>query len=305
MLAFLARRLLSVVVVVVAVAAVVFSVFYAFRPEVVADGSGYGHQLLRYLDRAFLHADLGRSFDFRTGQKPVVGLLRDGFPADFWLVLGGMVCGTAIGLAAGAAAARGRNRVLRVALNGFAAFGIAAPVYWIGAMVVVLFHPQVGTLAHLPVSTPNTYQPLTKDPAAWVGALWLPWLILGLPLAAIVMRMLRASLQDTLEEDYVRTAYGKGLTGRAVMRRHAIPAAAPPVISLVGVTMSTVLTNTILLEQTFSIPGMFSLMTRALGNADLPIIGGVAIAGALLVVAANLLADVVGAWLDPRLRSDA
>jgi peptide/nickel transport system permease protein len=119
------------------------------------------------------------------------------------------------------------------------------------------------------------------------------------------MRMLRASLIETLDEDFIRTAYGKGLTPRAVMRRHAVPAAGAPVISLVGVTMSTVLTNAILLEQTFSIPGMFSLMTRALGNADLPVIGGVAIAGALLVVASNLLADVVHALLDPRVRVDA
>ena len=82
------------------------------------------------------------------------------------------------------------------------------------------------------------------------------------------------------------------------MRRHAIPAASAPVISLVGVTMGTVITNAILLEYTFSIPGMFSLMTQALGNADLPVIEGVAIAGALLVVTANLLADFVHAWLD-------
>ena len=86
----------------------------------------------------------------------------------------------------------------------------------------------------------------------------------------------------------MRTARGKGLTPGRVMRRHAIPAASAPVISLVGVTMGTLITNAILLEYTFSIPGMFSLMTQALGNADLPVIEGVAIAGALLVVLANL-----------------
>jgi ABC-type dipeptide/oligopeptide/nickel transport system permease component len=117
------------------------------------------------------------------------------------------------------------------------------------------------------------------------------------------MRMMRASLAETFEEDFVRTARGKGLSPGRVMRRHAIPAASAPVISLVGVTMGTVITNAILLEYTFSIPGMFSLMTQALGNADLPVIEGVAIAGALLVVTANLLADLVHAWLDPRVRT--
>jgi len=132
---------------------------------------------------------------------------------------------------------------------------------------------------------------------------WLPWIVLGLPLAAITMRMMRASLAETFEEDFVRTARGKGLSPGRVMRRHAIPAAGAPVISLVGVTMGTLITNAVLLEYTFSIPGMFSLMTQALGNADLPVIEGVAIAGALLVVTANLLADVLHAWLDPRVRT--
>lgn len=303
MLAFLLRRLISVVVVLVAVTAVVFSVFYAFRPEDMADGTGYFHQLFRYLERASLHADLGRSSDFRTGNRPVMTLLREGFPADFWLVLGGMVSGTVIGVTAGAASVRRRHRLVRAGLNAFAAFGMAAPVYWIGAMAVVLFHPEVGRIARLPISEPNTYVPLAQDPVAWFGALWLPCLILGLPLAAIVMRMMGASLLQTLDEDFVRTAYGKGLTARAVMRRHAVPAASAPVISLVGVTVGTVITNAVLLEQTFSIPGIFSLMTRALGQADLPIIQGVAIAGALLVVASNLLADIVHAWLDPRVRT--
>jgi peptide/nickel transport system permease protein len=302
MLVFLLRRLLSVIVVVVAVAAVVFSVFYAFRPERIADGTGYVHQLLAYLDRAFLHADLGRSFDPRLGNRPVMDMLTAGVPADVSLVLGGIVCGTALGVAAGAVSARRRSAPIARALDGVAAFGMAAPVYWVGAMAVVLFQPEVGRIARLPISEPNTYAPLTKDPVAWFGSLWLPWLILGLPLAAIVMRMMRASLRETLDEDFVRTAYGKGLTPRAVMRSHAVPAASGPVISLVGVTMGTVVTNAILLEQTFSVPGIFNLMTRALGEVDLPTIEGVAIAGAVLVVVANLLADIVHAWLDPRVR---
>ena len=196
-----------------------------------------------------------------------------------------------------------RGTLVARGLDGFAAFGMSAPVYWVGAMTVVFFHPQVGEVARLPISKPNTYKPLTVDPLAWLQSLWLPWIILGLPLAAITMRMMRASLAETFEEDFVRTARGKGLSPGRVMRRHAIPAASAPVISLVGVTMGTVITNAILLEYTFSIPGMFKLMTQALGNADLAVISGVAIAGALLVVIANLLADFVHAWLDPRVRA--
>jgi peptide/nickel transport system permease protein len=303
MLVFVVRRLLSVVVVMVGVAALVFSVFYAFRPEIVSDGTGYVHQLLHYLDRVFLHFDLGNSSERSLSFQPIAPLLRQSFPADLSLVAGGLVVGSAAGVALGAFASQRRGTLTSRALDGFAAFGMSAPVYWVGAMTVVFFHPEVGEIARLPISKPNTYQPLTHDPLAWLQSLWLPWIILGLPLAAIVMRMMRASLGEVFEEDFVRTARGKGLSPRRVMRHHAIPAAGAPVISLVGVTMSTMITNAILLEYTFSIPGMFHLMTQALGNADLAVVQGVAIAGALLVVVANALADVVHAWLDPRVRT--
>jgi peptide/nickel transport system permease protein len=303
MLAFLVRRLLSVVAVMVGVAALVFSVFYAFRPERISDGTGFPHQLVHYLDRVFLHFDLGTSWDRLLSFQPIAPLLRRSFPADLSLVAGGLVVGAVIGIALGAIATQRRGTLLGRGLAGFAAFGMSAPVYWLGAMMVVFFHPEVGKFARLPISKPNTYQPLTDDPLAWLQSLWLPWIILGLPLAAITMRMMRAQLSETLEEDFVRTARGKGLSPRRVLRRHAIPAASGPVISLVGVTMGTLVTNAILLEYTFSIPGMFSLMRRAMDNGDFPVIQGVAIAGALLVVLANLLADLVHAWLDPRVRT--
>jgi peptide/nickel transport system permease protein len=302
MLAFVVRRLLSVAAVVVGAGALVFSVFYAIRPERTSDGTGYPHQLVHFLDRAFLHFDLGTSSDRLLSFQPVAPLLRHSFPADLSLVAGGLVVGAAIGIALGALAARRRGTLMGRGLDVFAAFGMSAPVYWVGAMAVVFFHPEVGRFARLPISKPNTYEPLTHDPLAWLQSLWLPWLILGLPLAAITMRMMRATLAETLEEDFVRTAYGKGLSPARVMRRHAVPAASAPVISLVGVTMGTLVTNAILLEYTFSIPGIFSLMRRAMDQADFPVIEGVAIAGALLVVMANLLADFVHAWLDPRVR---
>ena len=295
--------MLSVVAVMVGAAALVFSVFYAFRPEQISDGTGYLRQLLHFLDRAFLHFDLGTSWDRQLSFQPIAPLLRHSFPADLSLVAGGLVAGTAVGVVLGAFAAQRRGTLMGRGLDAFAAFGMSAPVYWVGAMTVVLFHPEVGQIARLPISKPNTYEPLTHDPLAWLGSLWLPWIILGLPLAAITMRMMRATLVETLEEDFVRTARGKGLSATRVMRRHAVPAASAPVISLVGVSMGTLVVNAILLEYTFSIPGMFSLMTRAMGQGDLPVIEGVAIAGALLVVLANLLADLVHAWLDPRVRT--
>jgi peptide/nickel transport system permease protein len=305
LLGYVVRRLLSVIAVMVGVAALVFSVFYAFRPQQISDGTGYPHQLVHFLERAFLHFDLGSSWDRQLSFRPIAPLLRSSFPADLSLVAGGIVVGAAIGVVLGAIAVNRRGTLVGRGLDVFAAFGMSAPVYWVGAMTVVLFHPEVGLVARVPISEPNTYKPLSDDPLAWLQALWLPWLILGLPLAAITLRMMRATLAETLEEDFVRTARGKGLSAARVMRRHAIPAASAPVISLVGVSMGTLITNAILLEYTFSIPGMFHLMTRAMAQGDLPVIEGVAIAGALLVVVANLGADLVHAWLDPRVRAQS
>lgn len=303
MLVFVVRRLLAVVAVMVGVAALVFSVFFAFRPERISDGTGFPHQLWRFLERAFVHADLGTSWDPQQSRRPVMDLLREGFPADVSLVLGGLAVGALLGVVLGAVAAQQRGMFIGRCLDGFAALSMSAPVYWVGAMTVVLFHPEVGRVTRVPISKPNTYQALTDDPLAWLQSLWLPWIILGLPLAAITMRMMRAALAETLEEDFVRTARGKGLTPARVMRRHAVPAASAPVISLVGVSMGTIVTNAILLEYSFSIPGIFSLMTRAMAQGDLPVIEGVAIGGAVLVVGANLLADLMHAWLDPRVRT--
>src|SRR5262245_25514264 len=187
-LAFLIRRLLSVVAVMVGVVAFVFSVFYAFRPELVSDGTGYPHQLLHYLNRVFLHFDLGTSSQRQLSFQPVAPLLRQSFPAELSLVVGGLVVGAAMGVALGALATQWRGTLLARGLDGFAAFGMSAPVYWVGAMTVVFFHPEGGEIARLPISKPNTYQPLTHDPLARLQSLWLPWIILGLPLAAIVMR---------------------------------------------------------------------------------------------------------------------
>src|SRR5262249_48323948 len=164
--------------------------FYAFRPETVPDGTGYFHQLFHYLDRVFLHFDLGTSWDRQLSFGPVAPLLRESFPADLSLVAGGLAVGAALGVFLGARAGNPRGGPLAGgALAGCAAFGWGAPVYWVGAMFVVFSPPEVGLVARLPISEPNTYQPLTHDPLAWLQSLWLPWIVLGLPLSAITMRM--------------------------------------------------------------------------------------------------------------------
>ncbi len=117
-----------------------------------------------------------------------------------------------------------------------------------------------------------------------------------------VLRMTRAAMVDVQDEEYLRTAVAKGLPRGTVARRHALPAASSPVLALVGVNMATLVTNTVLVEHAFSIPGLFQGLTQAMTDGNFPLLQGMTIVTAAMVVVANLAVDVVQAAIDPRVR---
>ena len=127
--------------------------------------------------------------------------------------------------------------------------------------------------------------------------------MLGLPLAGVSLRMMRAAMADVLHEDYLRTAQAKGLRQRTVVRRHAVPAAVAPVFTLTTVTMPVVVTNLVLIEQVFSIPGVFTGMRRGIAAGDFDLLFALTAVAAAFVAIAGLLADSALQWLDPRLRT--
>jgi peptide/nickel transport system permease protein len=110
-------------------------------------------------------------------------------------------------------------------------------------------------------------------------------------------------MAEVLDEDYLRTAIAKGLRERQVTRRHALPAAASPALTLVGVNMATLVTNVVLIEHAFSIPGVFRYTTKAMEDGNFPLLQGMTIAAAVMVVGANLIVDVIHAWIDPTIRT--
>jgi peptide/nickel transport system permease protein len=303
MLTFALRRLLILAGVVVVVSALTFLMFRAARPERFAGSGPLPVELWGFLRRAFLQGDLGRSWDPQLGARPVADLLVGGLPASVSLVAGALVLGTLGGGVLGAVAALRPHTWISRAIEGWAVLALCAPVYWTALMAVLLFDHQLGLVARLPFGAPGSYRPLTDDPLHWANALVIPWLVLGAPLAAMTLRLLRASLREVVHEDFVRTAHGKGLRPWRVMSRHAVPVAAAPAINLAGATAATFVTNVVLVEQVFNVPGIFRFATRAYGQGDLPVLQGVVIAGAILVVLANAAADLVTAWLDPRLRA--
>jgi peptide/nickel transport system permease protein len=304
---FIARRLAIVLVVLVSVAALTFLIFHVLKPELFADQRSLAVQLGAFLERTFLHFDLGRSWS--QGHRRVSAMVLDGLPADLSLFLGAMLLGTVGGLAGGAVCAIHPRAPLSRVLDIVATVAVCAPVYWVGLVAIYLFAPDIGSLPIPFVGGQGVYQPLTQDPLHWLQGLVLPWIVLAAPLWGMCLRMMRMSMQDVLGQDFVRTAMGKGLRWPTIVRRHAVPAGAAPVIALAGVNAVTVVTNAILLERTFNIPGVLRLTTRSMGSVeghgtvDYPLLVGIVLVATVMIVIANLLADGLQAWLDPRVRA--
>ncbi len=296
---FVVFRLLSVAGVVVMVTAITRLVIHLLRPEPFAFGERHLLvQLGDYLQRAFLHFDLGSSWERSRG--PVADILRAGLPADLWLLGGGLAFGLATGIAAGAYVAAAPRSAPARAIETVSMIFLCAPVYVVGLSLLLLFGAGIAILGIGFI--PLRYVPFEESPLRWLGSLIVPWIVLGLPLAAVCERMMNSAMREVMNEEFVRTATAKGLSRPAVLRRHAVPAALAPVFTLAGVTVPVMVTNMVLVELTFSIPGVFENVRESMLEADFPVIQGTVIAAAFLVAIAGLVVDVALAWLDPRTR---
>jgi peptide/nickel transport system permease protein len=300
LLKYLVLRIASVVGVVVMVTALTWLTFHTLRPELFASERHMLVDLGDYLWRAFAHFDLGRSWE--GSHDPVADTVREGMPADLWLLAGGLAFGLAAGIGAGAVvAARPRTRMARW-IESISMIFLCAPVYVVGLGVLLLFGNEIGLVD---LGIPLRYVYFRDDPVGWATSLVVPSIVLGLPLAAACQRMMTVSMRDISHEEYIRTAYAKGLPERAVIRRHAVPASAAPVFTLAGVWVPIMVTNMVLVELTFSVPGVFQEIRTAMAEADFPMIQGTVVAAAFLVAVASLVVDVLLAWLDPRVRQAA
>jgi peptide/nickel transport system permease protein len=296
----LARGVVSVIIVVVGVTALFWLAINALRPDLRAgEHQSIFVAMLDYLQHAFLHFDFGQS---TTTRRQVSDLLRQGLPADLSLLGGALVFGLGTGIAGGAyCASHPRTKVAHL-LQAAAALFICAPVYVVGLITLLLFGAGLGIVsvfAHIPTA----YVPFSDGPLRWTGSLLMPWIVLGLPLAGVALRMMRASMTDVLGEDYLRTAEAKGLRARTVVRRHAVPSAVAPVFSLMIVTMPVVVTNLVLIEQVYSIPGVFTGMRKGIAAGDFDLLFALTAVAAAFVAVAGVVAELALSWLDPRLRT--
>jgi peptide/nickel transport system permease protein len=180
----------------------------------------------------------------------------------------------------------------------FSILALAVPSFWLGTMVVILPAMWWGW------APPNQIRPFFESPIENLKVFLLPSLILGAALSAVVMRMMRTMMLEVLRQDYVRTAWAKGLRERTIIVRHAVKNALIPVITLIGILVPILFGGTVIIEQIFRLPGMGQLLLDAVTSRDYPIITGIFLVSGVLVMSVNLIVDLCYGYLDPKVRFD-
>jgi peptide/nickel transport system permease protein len=237
-----------------------------------------------YLDRA-IHGDLGRSYIRREN---VTALILERFPATAVLALSAMLLSLLLGIPMGMIAAAWRERAPDKALLILSLILVSVPVFWLGRVLLI------GGGIYFRIFPLGGF-------GDW-KSLVLPSLTLALGSAGYYSRILHTNLSAAMVQEYVRTARGKGLSRFAAMTRHAAPNAILPLVTLAGLDLAGLLSGVVLTETVFNWPGIGRLAFEAIFNLDIPVIMGTVLFSAFLIVVANLLVDLLYAWLDPRIR---
>ena len=255
--------------------------------------------------------------DFITGESRFKGLLQGALGQSLWganfsveekiigrlpvtIQLGVMaiVIGLVIALPVGIYSAIRQDTAADYAGRSVAIIGLATPNFWLGTMVML--YPAIWW----GWSPPIEMIPFTEDPLGNIGMFLIPSLILGTASAAATMRMTRTMMLEVLRQDYIRTAWAKGLRERVVVLRHSVKNALIPVVTLIGLQLPILIGGSVIMENIFSLPGLGRLLLTALDTRDYPMVSGVNLVFATAVVLFNLLIDLLYSYLDPRVRYD-
>ncbi len=237
--------------------------------------------------------DLGKSYTYGV---PVSQLILDRLAISLPLALIAITLSTLIAIPLGVIAAARRGHATDLGVMGFSQLGVAVPNFWFALLLILLFSVQLGWL---PAGGFAGW-----DRGAWpaLKSLMLPAISLALPQAAILARVTRSAVLETLGEDYIRTARAKGLSKGAVLWRHALRNALIPVVTIMGLQFSFLLAGTIIIENVFYLPGLGRLIFQAIAQRDLIVVQDLVVLLAGTVIVINFMVDLLYALIDPRLR---
>jgi len=318
LLRYVVRRILWGVFLLLVVSALTFVIFYTFPsadPATLRAGRQATPQLIasirhslgldqpvyvqywRYLKGLVLHFDLGYSYQNDVSVKQE---LFTRMPVTISLTVGAFVVWIAAAIPIGVISALRSRSLLDRTTMGISLVAISAPVYWLGLLALFLFASDIGRVHLFPGA--GSYTPFSQSPWHWFTSLLMPWFVLAAGFAAFYARMIRGNLIDVLGEDYIRTARAKGLTERRVVGRHALRSALTPIVTMAGLDIGILLGGAILVETVFNIPGIGRFAYDSIVNSDLPAIQGTVLFGAIFIIVANLVVDILYAFLDPRVR---
>jgi len=263
----------------------------ALRHEMGLDRPLYT-QYLRWVGN-LLRGDFGHSF---KDNRQVLPTLLQKVPITAELSAAALLIGWSIALPAGVLAAWRRRTAVDYSASAAALTGLSIPNFWLGIMLIYLF---AVNLRWLPASG---FVPITQDLGRNLRSLIMPAFVLGLVLAAVVMRQLRSSMLDVLSADYVRTANAKGLGERVVLIRHALRNAVIPVITVMGIQLGTLLGGAVITETIFALPGLGRLAVESIYGRDYQMLEGVVLFSAFSILLINLMVDIIYSLLDPRIK---
>ena len=247
----------------------------------------------RWMGGILVHGTLGESL---MGRGAVEEQIIDRLPITLELGLLAIVIGLVIALPVGIYSAIRQDTIADYVGRSIAIIGLATPNFWLGIMVMI--YPAIWW----GWSPPMEYVPFTEDPLGNLGMFIIPSLILGTAMAAATMRMTRTMMLEVLRQDYIRTAWSKGLNERVVIMRHAVKNALIPVVTLIGLQLPLLVGGAVIMENIFNLPGLGGLLLTALNDRDYPVISGVNLVFGTAVLAINLMIDLIYPYLDPRVR---
>lgn len=250
-------------------------------------------QYVRWVGGIILHGDFGNSLWAGT---PVLDDIVARIPVTFELGLLALLIGLVISLPIGVYSAIRQDSPGDYVSRSFAILCMAVPNFWLGTMVIVFASLWWGW------SPPLTLIPFTEDPLANLEQFAIPAAVLGMGLAGVSMRMMRSMMLEVLRQDYIRTAWAKGLAERTVVMRHALRNALIPVITIVGLQLPILVGGAVIIEQIFALPGMGRLALDAIIQRDYTIVYGVMLVVATSIMLANILVDLTYGFLDPRVK---